>query len=165
MAGKMSITQRKWILTAHLLFMVAWLGMAFCVFVLGVIAARTGSADLSRIAYSFMLIFDGVPPRAGVGTAITGVLLGVFTNWGLTKYYWLIVKELATIGLILLGFWIHFNIEDAAAIVSAKGLRALQDPTYHSTSWMIVLASLTQVILLSSIVAISVFKPWGKRKK
>jgi hypothetical protein len=66
-----------------------------------------------------------------IGTVVTGILLSVWTNWGLFRCRWIIVKEILTIlsiGLDVVGM--YFWTLKAAALTSAEGLNTLQNPAF-----------------------------------
>ena len=50
MASKLTITQKRWLLSAHILFSVAWLGTAVCSLVLSILAATT--RDGNEVLYA-----------------------------------------------------------------------------------------------------------------
>jgi len=166
-AKTLTVKQKRWLLYAHILFTVAWLGTVFGFLVLSVTAAITRDGDTLQGVYIAMRLLDlTVVQVSAIGTIITGVLRGVLTQWGLTKFYWIIVKEILSVFSIALGiFAMHNLIIESVSITSAQGLDALHDPTYTVNRSVILAGIVLEIVSLSVMVLLSVFKPWGKRKE
>jgi hypothetical protein len=95
MHNKITIKQKRWLLSAHLLCTVAWLGAALCSLILNLTALFTTDPHLLNAAYVQASILDKAILRGGaIGALITGILLSVLTQWGLVRFYWIIVKEI-----------------------------------------------------------------------
>lgn len=167
MAKKLSVKQKRWLLSAHILFTIGWLGTVFCFLVLGIVATTTSDGETLEAVYFAMRILDlTVVQASAIGTVITGVLLSVLTQWGLTKFYWIIAKQIGAVFSVGLGvFAMHNLIIESVSIISSRGLTALQDPTYIVNHRIIMAGIILEIISLSIMVLLSVFKPWGKRKE
>jgi hypothetical protein len=159
---KLSITQKKWWLSAHILFSAIWLGVTVTFLILSISVLLTNDNQVIKAYYSSMLKIEETAGRASlIGTVITGLILSIFTKWGLFKFYWIITKEILTLFCLVLGFifiyyWtingIHFSEE-------AIGDNFIENH-YQLMIWIII-----QVILLAILFILSVFKPWGQRIK
>lgn len=158
MTKKLTVKQRKWLVVAHGLCAVAWLGSALCSLVLGIAAASIG--DMHTI-YSALDILDKVVIRTfAPGTFITGILLSVFTHWGLFRFYWIIAKEVLALSVMLLGFFLVSQwIEEA---VAQTALRSDTIATNHVA--LLILIALHIVALIAAEM-LSIWKPWGQRKR
>jgi uncharacterized membrane protein len=163
--SKISITQRRWLLSAHLLFVAAWLGSGFCALVFNITALFTTDPHLLNTVSVFTSTLDTTVTRFGAGgTLITGVLLSVLTQWGLLRFYWIGAKEIlfvlcVTIDLIAL----RWN-EQLISLSAAQGLQALSNPVYLTNRTLLFMGILLRIIVLAGIIVISIFKPWGQRK-
>ncbi|QKG84401.1 hypothetical protein GXN76_07855 [Kroppenstedtia pulmonis] len=164
MAKKKRLTykQKNWLLSAHVLFVVAWFGGILCMFALLVASlSAKDSTELYATYLNINLLDDVFVKYPALGTLITGFLLAVLTNWGLTRYYWIIVKEFLTLGTIGFGiFYMNRWTDQVTAAISSDGLNALQ----LSEIKFLVIGNLTNLFALATMVIISYLKPWGKTK-
>jgi hypothetical protein len=155
---RMSRRRRKLVLTLHVGSSVGWLGAAIAMTVLLVAGLVTGNPALRHSAFTFMHVYDlAVMIPLGYLALITGVLLSVGTNWGLLKHWWIVVKLVLTVAvLVFAGVFTSGWVLEAVA-------RTAEDP-------MADLGTLA-VQLVANVVAfnvvfwtnttVSVFKPWG----
>ncbi|WP_246066820.1 hypothetical protein [Paenibacillus koleovorans] len=163
--NRISQTTRKWLLSLHLLFSGILLGCTVVIVILSITALTTASSDTLRSCYQVMNIVAGSSIRvSSIGMVVTGVLLSVWTHWGLFRYYWLIYKQvmtLASIGVGIIGFymWSMKGIE----LVESVGLDAVHSSAYVINAQQLWVGLIFQVISLVSMFVISVFKPWGRR--
>ena len=121
---------------------------------------------LLNATYVFADILDKAILRGGaVGALITGILLSVLTQWGLMRFYWIIVKEIVSVLCIVIGFIISGWNDDAISLTAMQGLHALHNPLYITNRTLMFIGIFFQLISLSGVIVISVFKPWGQRKR
>ena len=147
---KLSMNQKKWLLLAHLIFSSIMLGGAVIFLVLSIVAATSTDASVISACYQAMHALSKTSVRAStIGTIVTGVLLSVWTHWGLFRYYWVIAKEVLTLVAIVVG---PIGMYMWTLPAGAEDLGAL---------WI---GIILQVISLAAIFGLSVLKPWGKRK-
>ena len=166
MRNKITITQKRWLLSIHLLCTVAWLGAGLCSLIFNITALITSNPHLLNAAYVFAGILDKAILRGGaVGALVTGILLSMLTQWGLMRFYWIIVKEIVSILCIVIGFIISGWNADAISLTAMQGLDALHNPLFITNRTMMFAGIFFQLISLSGVIVISVFKPWGQRKR
>ncbi|NGQ95885.1 hypothetical protein G3578_12035 [Brevibacillus sp. SYP-B805] len=165
--GKLNVTQRRWLLALHLLFAAIMFGVAIVFLILSITAANTNDEGVLKACYTSMHLLAKTSVRAStIGTLVTGILLSVLTQWGLFKYYWIIVKEGLTILSIILGpIGMYFWTLKAVTLTTAEGLGALQDPAFTVNSAQLWTGIILQILSLAMMFVISVFKPWGSRKQ
>ncbi|MGI8569846.1 MAG: hypothetical protein ACR2KT_12660 [Methylocella sp.] len=98
----MTPSVRKFALTAHVISSVGWLG-AVAGFLALAVAGLTGQdAQMVRAAYLAMdLTYRFVIVPLGLAALLTGLVLSLGTEWGLFRYYWVLVKFLLTIPAIV----------------------------------------------------------------
>jgi hypothetical protein len=119
---KISITQKRWLLSAHLLFMAVWLGSVVCSLALNVVALKATDPQLLNNIYTLTETLDNFVVRTGAaGSLLTGLLLAWLTQWGLLRFYWIIAKEITTIGIIILDQVIIRWNATAIALTAAQG--------------------------------------------
>jgi hypothetical protein len=166
MRNKITIKQKRWLLSAHLLCTVAWLGAALCSLILNLTALLTTDPHLLNATYVQASILDKALLRGGaIGTLATGILLSVLTQWGLIRFYWIIVKEIVSVVCITGGVIISSWNDEAIASTALQGLQALHNPLYLTDRTLMLMGIFLQLTCLSAVIVISVFKPWGQRKR
>ena len=89
---------RKFGLTAHITFSVGWFGAVAGFLALAVAGLTSENPQIVVSSYISMdLITWFVIVPACFGTLVTGVIQSLATQWGLFRYYWILVKFLLTI--------------------------------------------------------------------
>ncbi|MBV7506716.1 DUF2269 family protein [Bacillus sp. sid0103] len=163
---KLNLTQRKWLIILHLLFAAIMFGVSIVFLILSITAANTNDAGVLKACYTIMHVLSKTSVRAStIGTVVTGILLSVWTQWGLFRFYWIIIKEGLTILSILLGPFAMYTLTlKAVTLTSKEGLNALLDPAFTVNKWQLWIGIILQIISLVLMFVISVFKPWGQRK-
>jgi hypothetical protein len=161
----MSKNMKCLIKTLHLLSACLWLGAAASIVLL---QCLKGWADDGRLLLTlnqnfsildFALIIPGT-----MGSALTGYIMCTKTSWGLTRYWWIITKEILTITLILIGSaclgpWQLKMVE----LSQPMGSVLIANASYDVIRILFTAVGFLQVITLVGIVTISALKPWGKR--
>ncbi|SFJ76661.1 hypothetical protein [Thermoflavimicrobium dichotomicum] len=166
MSKRLSIRQKQWFLIAHIVFFTAWLGGALCMFLLGLWAIMNGQKhDLAQTYTLIHLIDDTLIKFPAIGTLVTGFILSIWTHWGVTRYYWVIIKEVLTILIILMGiFFLSDWLSEVVAIAEKHGASALGYQEFIMRRNQLLVAGFFNILAMVSMVIISVIKPWGKRK-
>jgi hypothetical protein len=159
-------TPRKWLLTLHLLFSAIMLGGAVAFLILSITAASTSDEGMLKACYTSMHVLAKTSVKAStIGALVTGILLSMLTKWGLFQYYWIIAKEALTLLSTLLGpIGMYLWTLKAVTLTSTEGLIVLQDPVFIVNNNQLWVGIMLQIISISAMFVISVFKPWGKRK-
>jgi hypothetical protein len=156
--SRMSRRRRKLVLTLHVITSVGWLGAAIAMTVLLVAGFITRNPALRHSAFTFMHVYDlAIMIPLGYLALVTGVLLSVGTNWGLLKHWWIVVKLVLTVAVLVF----------AGVFTSGWVLEAVARTTEHPMAGLGALA----VRLGANVAAfntvfwttatISVYKPWG----
>jgi hypothetical protein len=147
---------RRALLTIHIVVSVGWIGAVAAFLALNIVALTTDSAELSRSMYAAMNVtglYVIVP--SSLLTVITGIVQGLWTQWGLLQHRWVLTKlvigVLATIALLLH----QFTAVSTAAHHALHGM----DPRPFGVQ-LVADASVAIVLLLVATI-LSVFKPWG----
>ena len=165
---KFNAGQKNWWLTIHIIFVAVYFSGLFGTLLLTAAAAAsiTGGEQI-RAAHLFSKYFDWfmVIPGALV-SLITGVWIAVRTNWGLTKYYWVLIKIFVNIGAVLFGSTLMRTWYDQTVALSSAGrLNPLENPAYLQSRQMLLIGTVISLSTLVFLVGISVFKPWGKKAR
>ncbi len=162
---KLSINQKNWILAAHVGFAALWAGAVLSMFLLSLRNTHSTNADvLHTLDSAINLLDDWIVIPSAIGSVITATLLCWVTNYGFTKFYWVMAKWVLTTGLVMFGtFWLFPWGNVAAGLSEQEGLQALNNPIYGFDAKGVLIGTIIQVLVLCSIIAISVLKPWGRR--
>ena len=156
-ARRLSPRVRKAIVAAHTLVAVGWFGIVLAKLVLEIVAVSMADQSVARAGYLFMGTLDrAVFPPAAVATLISGIVLSVGTAWGLFRHWWIVVKLVLTIGVVLTGIvfvgaWTEQTVAATDAELGAASLWLIGSAVVHA-------------LMLGAATVISVFKPWGQIK-
>lgn len=153
---KLSMTPRRWLLTIHILFASIMFGNMVTFLILSITAVAS-EGSLIQSCYQVMHVLANTSVKAStIGTTLTGILLSIWTKWGLFQFYWILAKEALTILFIGLNLW-------GIYVWTLQALNNLDNPTFSAAQIELWIGVCVQLISLIFIVAISVFKPWGRR--
>lgn len=153
---------RRWrrvLLIVHVVVSVGWLGAGAANLVLAV-GAATRHLEPGLAYRAIQLTDTWVVIPAAFGALVTGVVLSVFTSWGLVRHWWVLVKLVVTVLTIASStLGIGVQVELAVAV----------DGLPPHPGWVIALA----VVNLAGFVVmtwLSVSKPrgltpWGQRQR
>jgi hypothetical protein len=158
---KLRKTARKWILIPHILFSAIMVGNMATFVILNITVLTTSDHFLATSCYKVMNILSDTSIKASTfGATVTGIILSVFTHYGLFNYWWIIVKEIVTILLIGINLWGMYAwtleaLENSIQGVAAQSVLANLD---------LFIGIVIEIISLVFLFVISKYKPWGKRK-
>jgi len=156
----LSLTQKKWWLSAHILFSAIWLGVTVTFLILCISVLNTNDGQVIKAYYTSMLRLEQTAGRASlIGTVITGLLLSILTKWGLFRFYWIITKEIITLICLALGFIFIYYWTLNGIHLSADSI----NEDFITNHYQLMIWIIIQVSLLAILFIISVFKPWGQR--
>jgi hypothetical protein len=150
-------------LTAHIVAAGAWIGIDVVLGVLVLTARLTGSSRTEALCYQVLELFAVWPLlAAGVATLVTGAVLGLGTNYGLVRYWWVAIKLVVNLVLVTL---IALALRPAVAEAARYGQAlALGSPTDAAVGELIMPPLVSSTALIAATV-LSVFKPWGRIRR
>jgi hypothetical protein len=162
---RLKIDQKNWLLSLHVTSGGIWLGTALCLVTVAIVKGSTTDGDeLYGINSVLKLLDDWVIIPAATLSLVTGGFLCWLTIWGFAKYYWVIVKWIATVALIVTGtLWLGPWLNAMTAISEGDRLHALQNPLYLFDHQSVIIGGSIQTLCVIAIIMISFVKPWGKR--
>jgi uncharacterized membrane protein len=138
------------VLTGHVLASVGWFGIAVTVAFFGYVAAATDDPALRNGLHTAMRAAIALSVPAGLLTAATGIVLALGTRWGLTRYWWLIIKQLITLAVI---------VTDPLVL-----LPAIRDALDGDSATEPFGPMTAHVVLLAVATILSIVKPFGRRR-
>ena len=149
---------RKLLLTAHIIFSVGWIGAVIAYLALDVMIATSQDTQMLRAAYLMMaLITRYVIVPLALASLLTGIVISLFTPWGLFRHYWVVISLLLTFIVTVVLVSETQVISRLANIVanprtSDDALHALPDTLVHSIGGIVMLVLIT---------VLNVYKPRG----
>ncbi|OZB95000.1 DUF2269 family protein [Paenibacillus sp. XY044] len=164
MSYKLPVKKKQAIIIIHVLSVVCWLGGALVMLLLGMYMLKAENGDQLYYTLENMHLIDVVFIRyTALATVLSGTALSVWTNWGLFKYYWILIKLVLTLllivfGIVYMGGWLSQIVRTA----SQARLLALSDDAFLNTSFSLIGGAMANIISLVFMTAISYFKPFGK---
>ncbi len=163
----LGITGRRVLLSIHLLLNSLLIGGIITILYLIMSADGVSPGEEQYTTHRVMfMIHDMLVMNAGLGVVITGLLFSLFTRWGFFDFPWVIVKWLGII-IIFLGitFFLAPAINGMAAIADVERSYGAANPLYRKYESEAVTTILTLIPVMITLVVVSVFKPWGQRKR
>jgi uncharacterized membrane protein len=139
------------VLTVHVLAAVGWFGIAATVAFFGYAAAATDDGSVRRSLHTAMRVAIALSLSAGLLCAVSGLVLAVGTRWGLTRYWWLIIKQVITVAVIVTDPLVLLP-----AIRDALDTGNATEPFGPMTA---------HVVLLAVAATLSTVKPFGRRRR
>jgi hypothetical protein len=152
----MSSPVRRFALSVHLTCSVGWLGAVIAYIGLGVAAVSSTSPETVRGAWTSMEVVGWyvlVPLAAG--SWLSGLVMALWTKWGLFRYYWVlfafVLTTLATAVLV-------FHMPDVSSVADiARAGDVAKVAQYGGDLFHAVLA----LLLLLVIQVLNLYKPPG----
>ena len=161
---KLTTKGMKALKVIHLVCAIAWFGSAISMNLLRHLVVVKDAAGMYWMAEILEAIDMKILVPGAVGGLLTGIVYGGFTNWGFFKHKWLTVKWVLTRFMILFGTFymgplVKENVLIGKAIMEGNGDAAQYCHNVMANAY----AGLLQIVLLTVVTIVSVYKPW-KRK-
>jgi uncharacterized membrane protein len=164
---KITVTQKRWLVSAHILSMVVWFGTTVCFLILMIIATQTSDSRTLHIIYTLVETLDvSLIWPSSLASVTTGALIAILTPWGLFRFYWIVLKEVLSLLSIILGMiGLHPWLLYALTVTSAKEGSLVQAASLVVNQQKQFAGIIFQLIALTLMVVISLFKPWGQSRR
>ncbi|NBE99265.1 hypothetical protein FE391_46865 [Nonomuraea sp. KC401] len=124
----MSPKVRGFVLLAHVVSSVGWLGLNLAVPALAVTGMTTGSPATQHAVYRVLDMLGGfylIP--LSVTAFVTGVVLSLGTSWGIFRHYWVTVKfVLTSIAVVLIPLSLLPGLRETAEVVARHTSRRVR---------------------------------------
>ena len=162
---RLSVKQKNWLVSAHVIMGATWFGTAICMIVISLMNINNDNGDVLYALNSTLKTLDDfiIIPTA-TASLVTGALLSWLTIWGFFKHYCVIAKWIGTVSLITVGtIWLGPWVNAITSISEAERLQALANPLYTFDARGALIGGIIQTISVAFIMAISILKPWGRR--
>jgi len=157
---------RKLVLVLHMTGGVGWMGLDVGLLVLVITGLTTESGQTALAVYTSLGIF--VPPAVltlSLLMLVTGLVQGLWSKWGLLRYWWVAVK--LVLGLILTALVIFVlvpgveGLPAALADVPDAGGPAVR-AALGTAPVQLLFPPIVSFVSLAFALVLSVYKPWGR---
>ncbi|MFC4779064.1 hypothetical protein ACFO9Q_19915 [Paenibacillus sp. GCM10023252] len=167
MKFRLPLRGKQLLITIHVLAVVCWLGGALVMLLLGSYMLKSSNGEQLYYTLANMHLVDMVMIRyTALAAFLTGLALSVWTNWGLFTYYWIVIKLVLTLSLIVFGIgWMGDWLSAVISMGDAERMHALSNPSFLSTSHALLGGAIANIAGLVFMTAISYFKPFGRIRK
>lgn len=144
---------RRLVRATHVVVAGGWLGLVVTMLVLGIAALPTDATTPPATLYTVMELIGGtvIPPLA-VATLLTGLALSLLTPWGLVRHWWVVVKTMLGLTVIV----------TAISLTETWLQQAVTATTSGTAGVRLVATSAAHLAMLTFATIISVDKPWGR---
>jgi hypothetical protein len=161
--ARLSVRARRAVLTVHILGAGAWIGIDVVLGVMVFTAMLTTSTDTEALCYRVLELFAVWPLIiAGVVSLISGVVLGLGTNYGLIRYWWVAVK--LVLNVVLVGL-VVFALRPGLAEAAAYGEQLAAGGAGRADVGSLAFPPIVSGVALVTATLLSVFKPWGRVRR
>lgn len=167
MAYRLNQKKKSILVAIHVLSVASWIGGTLAMLLLAVYLQHGANGEQLLYTMASMEVIDeNLLKYPALLTLITGILLSVWTQWGLGKHYWVVIKFVLTIVTILIGiFFLNRWTAGLGELIENMGFFALQNEEFQSTWISIVVTSSFNLFCLAFMTFITYLKPFGKVKK
>ena len=161
----LGVVGKRWVLVLHLTLACLWVGGVVAMLGLDLAKDGWGRADaLAAIDRAIFTLHETVVVTASLSFVFTGLVFSALTPWGFVQFRWVVAKWLATLALAV---WIVMVATPAGNGLSAAsdvlGAAARFSPEYGAAQGAFRRALGAELAVLVGVLAVSVFKPWGRR--
>jgi hypothetical protein len=154
---------RRHMLFFHVLFTALWIGAGLSMQLDMFLKNPQNISELFAFNMSVKIIDDFIIIASGMGTLLTGLLLSWKTHWGFFKHWWIAIKLILTVlvivtGITYLGPWTNASV----SLVETIGNGVRENAEYLNTQFMVKTVGMIQLTIIVFMLYLSVIKPFGK---
>lgn len=154
---------RRVALIVHIVASGAWIGLEIALGALVVAALATDDPmQESAVLQAIEVVAVGPMIAAGALTLLSGLVLGLGTQWGVLRYRWVVVKLVLNVILLVL---VLTALRPGAAEVAETGRALAAGATTEGGPGDLVFPPIVSTIALSFAITLSVVKPWGRLRR
>lgn len=156
---RLSTRARKFVLLVHIAAAGAWLGLDLVLGILVVTALTSPDPTGAAAAAASIAMFATLPlVVVGLVTLLTGVLLGFATKYGLMRYWWVLVKLVINVVLVVL---VVIVLSPGVTALGEASRAALEEGVAPSVTGTLLFPPIVSSTALIVAMTLAVFKPWG----
>ncbi|MGA8943616.1 MAG: hypothetical protein WB502_13020 [Thermoactinomyces sp.] len=167
MAYRLNQKKKSILVAVHVLSVASWIGGTLAMWLLAIHLQNGANGEQLLYTMASMEVIDeNLLKYPALLTLITGIMLSVWTQWGLVKHYWVIFKLVLTILTIMIGiFFLNRWTAGLGELIKDMGIIALQNERFQTTWVSVVATSGFNLLCLAFMTFITYLKPFGKVKK
>ena len=160
---RLSPRLRKAVLLLHMVCGIGWMGADIALFILLYTGLTTDDGAIAAACYTAVSVFVPVAvPPLSLGMLATGLLLGWGTKWGVLRYWWVVVKLVLAVTMVVLVFVSLVpgvnDLSNPDATLSADAVR----DSLGSAPTQMMFPPVVSFAMLATAAILSVFKPWRR---
>lgn len=167
MAYRLSQKKKQLLVAVHVISVASWIGGTLGMLLLAIYlnSAANGEQLLYTLA-SMEIIDENLLKYPALLTLLTGILLSVWTQWGLIKHYWVAIKLILTVVTIMIGIlFLNDWTASLAVMIEDMGFATLHNQDFRRTWSSILVTSSFNLFCLFLMVFITYYKPFGRLMK
>ncbi|MFK7693074.1 hypothetical protein [Paenibacillus sp. HJGM_3] len=167
MAYRLTQKKKHLLVAIHVISVASWIGGTLGMLVLGLyLQLGENGEQLHYTLASMEVIDENLLKYPALMTLFTGILLSIWTQWGLVKHYWVTIKLVVTILTIMIGIlFLNKWTAHLGELVKDMGFVSLENNDFNSTWLSMILTSSFNLLCLFAMVFITYYKPFGKIRK
>jgi hypothetical protein len=151
---------RKLALTLHVIASVGWIGAVASFLALAVTGLVTPEIERVRASYIAMdLTYRWVVIPLGLASLATGLVSSLITEWGLFRYYWVLVKILMTIPAIVL---MLVHVQQAGYLAGTVAAAVFSSAETTGLRIQLIAYACAALLVLLAATVLSTYKPRGR---
>lgn len=162
---RLTPTAYKLLLLLHIVVSVGWLGVNVGNLTLAITGLTTADPGTQHAAFGAMYLVGGTLLMPVSLLALgSGVLLGLYTRWGLIRYRWVLVKlTLTVIAVVLIPVSLLPGLRELSVLMAGTPADRLAD-TGTVGPQMLAAGCVSTAMYVTNAV-LSVLKPWGRTRR
>ncbi|MFW5705455.1 MAG: hypothetical protein ACOCX8_00510 [Bacteroidota bacterium] len=154
-------TTRRIILGFHVTLSSLWAGAGLSMLILMFFKNPGNASELLAYNWAVKLIDDYVIIGSALGSLLTGLLLSWKSPWGFFRYWWVAIKLVITLMMVLAGsFFLGPWTNKSVALVAAAGMDVLHNQQYLFFQQASKVVGILQFLLVVALIFVSVIKPF-----
>lgn len=162
---RLSPTTYKLLLLLHIVVSIGWLGLNVGNLTLAITGLTTDDPGTQHAAFGAMYLIGGplLIPVSLLALA-SGVLLGIYTKWGLVRYRWVLVKlTLTVVAVVLIPLSLLPGLRELSALMADTPADRMADTGPLALDMLA--AGLVSTSMYVTNAVLSVLKPWGRTRR
>jgi hypothetical protein len=158
----MTARSRKLALIAHVVASVGWLGAVAAFLALAIVGFVSLADPRVRSAYIAMEVLGWyVIVPLSLASLGTGVIQSLGTEWGLFRYYWVVIKLILN---VLASLVLFLHMKPISEMANAAGRGPLGPDDLHGVRIQLIVDAVAAIAVLVVATTLSVLKPRGKTR-
>ena len=159
----MTPSLRRLTLTAHITLSLGWLGGVVAFLALSIAALTSGDVEIARGAYlSMNVIGRYVIVPLSLAALASGLVESLGTEWGLFRYYWVVVKLVLTVFAVAALLLHQLTAVTRAAGLIAGASAGTVPAGVRPIGIQLAADSGLATLILVLVAILGVYKPWGR---